>query len=201
MLRRWGWLKVLLTGGLVMGIPFRLVIAGPAGLARTSTEKFCISCHEMRDNNYAEFKGTIHDINRTGVRAICTDCHVPHEPMALIKRKMMASFELYHAAVGTIDTREKFEAHRYELALKVWQRMKDTDSLECRNCHVRSSMSKDLQSESAQARHAKADAEGMTCIDCHFAIAHDEPEGPLGPRDLPVNGVMPKKAPAKPVSP
>jgi cytochrome c-type protein NapC len=67
-----------------------LVIGGAAGLAWTNTESFCIGCHEMRDNVYAEFKGTIHDTNRTGVRAICSDCHVPREPGALIKRKMRA---------------------------------------------------------------------------------------------------------------
>jgi cytochrome c-type protein NapC len=191
-IRSWSWFRIIFVGMVFLLIAMTLVIGGAAGLAWTETESFCISCHEMRDNNYAEYKGTIHDTNRTGVRAICSDCHVPHAPLALIKRKIMATFELYHKVAGTIDTRQKFEAHRYELALKVWQRMKDTDSLECRNCHVRSSMSKDLQSENAQRRHAKADAEGMTCIDCHFGIAHTEPEGPLGPRDLPVNGVPPK---------
>src|SRR5665647_2421454 len=54
-----------------------LVFAGAAGLAWTSTEEFCTGCHEMKDNVYAEYKGTIHDQNRTGVRAICPDCHVP----------------------------------------------------------------------------------------------------------------------------
>jgi cytochrome c-type protein NapC len=44
-------------------------------------------------------------------------------------------------------------------------------------------MSTELQSEKAQARHKKAKAEGLTCIDCHFGIAHKEPEGP-GPREL-----------------
>jgi len=185
-LRSWGWFRIFWVSLLAL-----LVVGGAAGLAWTSTETFCISCHEMRENVYAEYKGTIHDTNRSGVRAICTDCHVPHEPIALIKRKFAATGELYHAMLGTINTREKFEARRYQMALHVWQRMKDTDSLECRNCHVRSSMSSDLQSERAQKRHAKADAEGMTCIDCHFGIAHNEPEGPLGPRDLPVRGRMP----------
>jgi len=191
LLRRWGWFRSLTVFVLVMLIAMSLVVGGAAGLAWTETQEFCISCHEMRDNVYKEYKGSIHDTNRSGVRAICTNCHVPHEPVALIKRKFAATFELYHKLVGTIDTREKFEAHRYQLALKVWQRMKDTDSLECRNCHVRSSMSAELQSARAQKRHTKADAEGMTCIDCHFGIAHNEPEGPLGPRDLPVRGRMP----------
>jgi cytochrome c-type protein NapC len=44
-------------------------------------------------------------------------------------------------------------------------------------------MSVDLQSAKAKVRHAKGKAEGMTCIECHFAIAHKEPEGP-GPAEL-----------------
>jgi cytochrome c-type protein NapC len=157
--------------------------AGAAGLAWTNTEGFCIGCHEMRDNVYAEFKDTIHDKNRSGVRAICSDCHVPREPGAMLVRKMRATFELWGHFTGVIDTKEKFEAHRYMLAKRVWTRMKQTDSLECRNCHKRESMSTDLQSEKAQARHKKADAEGLTCIDCHFGIAHKEPDGP-GPQEL-----------------
>jgi cytochrome c-type protein NapC len=160
-----------------------LVVAGAAGLAWTSTEKFCIGCHEMRDNVFAEYKDTIHDKNRSGVRAVCPDCHVPREPVPLILRKMAASFEVWGHLTGVIDTKEKFAAHRSALAQKVWRRMKLTDSLECRNCHKADSMSSELQSEKAQARHAKARAEGTTCIDCHFGIAHKEPDGP-GPKEL-----------------
>jgi cytochrome c-type protein NapC len=160
-----------------------LMTAGAAGLAWTNTEKFCIGCHEMRDNVYAEYKGTIHDTNRTGVRAICSDCHVPRPPVDLIKRKMRASFELWGHFRGVIDTKEKFESHRSMLAQRVWRRMKETDSLECRNCHHADKMDMEKQSEKAQARHAKGKAEGKTCIDCHFGIAHKEPDGP-GPAEM-----------------
>jgi len=171
---------VLLVGLLLSAI---LMVAGAAGLAWTNTEKFCIGCHEMKDNVYAEFKGTIHDTNRSGVRAICSDCHVPREPIPLIKRKFRATFELWGHFVGAVDTKEKFEAHRYMLAQRVWKRMKETDSLECRNCHHTEAMDSEKQSEKARARHVKAKAEGKTCIDCHFGIAHKEPDGP-GPQEL-----------------
>lgn len=163
-----------------------LLAGGAAGLAWTNTESFCISCHEMRDNVYAEFKDTIHDKNRSGVRAICADCHVPREPGPMLVRKMRATFELYGWLTGKIDTKEKFEAQRYDMAKRVWVRMKETDSLECRNCHIESSMSVDLQSEKAKSRHEKGKAEGKTCIDCHFGIAHKEPDGP-GPQELKVS--------------
>lgn len=169
---------------LVLFVVGLLMAAGAAGLAWTNTEKFCIGCHEMRDNVYAEFKDTIHDKNRSGVRAICPDCHVPRQPGAMLKRKMEASFELYgHFISGVIDSKEKFQARRAEMAKKVWARMKKTDSLECRNCHHEDAMSSDKQSEKAQTRHAKGKKEGMTCIDCHYGIAHQEPEGP-GPQEM-----------------
>jgi len=163
-----------------------LMAGGAAGLAWTNTEKFCIGCHEMKDNSYAEFKGTVHDTNRSGVRAICSDCHVPREPGPMLIRKAYATFELYGWLTGKIDTPEEFEAHRYEMAKRVWIRMKETDSLECRNCHQREAMSTEKQTEKAQARHVKGDKEGLTCIDCHFGIAHKEPDGP-GPQELKVS--------------
>jgi cytochrome c-type protein NapC len=167
---------VLLLGGVMLA-------AGAAGLAWTNTEGFCIGCHEMRDNVYAEFKGTIHDTNRSGVRAICSDCHVPREPVPMLRRKVAATFELWGHLTGKIDTKEKFEKHRYELAKNVWTTMIRNDSHECRNCHKAESMNSELQSEKARARHAKAKAEGLTCIRCHFGIAHKEPDGP-GPMEL-----------------
>ena len=172
-------LVVLVFSGLMM-------MVGATGLAWTNTEKFCIGCHEMRDNVYAEFKGTIHDTNRSGVRAVCSDCHVPREPGPMLVRKVQATFELWgHFVTGVIDTKEKFEAHRYDMAKRVWIRMKETDSLECRNCHKDESMSVALQSDRAKARHAKGKHDGKTCIDCHFGIAHKEPDGP-GPQELQV---------------
>ncbi len=178
------WLVTLGLAATALVVAGILMTAGAAGLAWTNTEAFCISCHEMKNNVYAEYKGTIHDQNRTGVRAICSDCHVPREPVAMIKRKMMASLELYgHFISHSIDTPEKFEAKRYELATHVWTRMKETDSQECRNCHNEAKMSVDLQSAKAQARHAKGKTENLTCIDCHFGIAHKEPEGP-GPQEM-----------------
>ncbi|MCW5634050.1 MAG: NapC/NirT family cytochrome c [Rubrivivax sp.] len=171
----------------VMALTVLASIGGAAGLAWTNTEEFCIGCHEMRDNVYAEFKGTIHDTNRTGVRAVCSDCHVPREPGPMLARKMRATFELWGHLRGIIDTKEKFESHRAMLAQRVWQRMKETDSHECRNCHRAENMKPELQSEKARARHAKAKNEGQTCIDCHYGIAHTEPEGP-GPQEMKVSG-------------
>jgi len=141
-------------------------------LEATNTIEFCTGCHEMRDNVYEEYKGTIHDSNRTGVRAVCPDCHVPKDWVHKIARKIQASNEVYHWLRGTVDTKEKFEAHRMELATHVWKTMKDSNSRECRNCHSFAAMNSSKQSPRAQKNHAQAQQEGKTCIDCHKGIAH-----------------------------
>ena len=179
--QRWKLVFALLAGLFLFSVS--VGIAGAYVLAYTSTEKFCVGCHEM-SYNYAEYKGTIHDTNRTGVRAICTDCHVPHEPGPLVLAKIKATKDLYYTYISpSIDTKEKFEAKRPEMAQRVWRAMKANDSQGCRSCHREDKMSVELQTPKAKVRHAKGKAEGKTCIECHFAIAHKEPEGP-GPAEL-----------------
>ena len=93
-------------------------------LEATNSMEFCISCHEMRDTVYKELQTTIHFKNRSGVTAKCSDCHVPHEWFYKMRRKIQASNEVLHKVLGTIDTPEKFETHRLELAERVWASMK-----------------------------------------------------------------------------
>ena len=126
-------LGVLVMAGFVAGVIFWGGFN--TALELTNTETFCTGCHEMRDNVFAELKSTIHFTNRSGVRASCPDCHVPHNWTDKIARKMQASKEVWGKIFGTIDTREKFVDHRLELALHEWARFKANDSLECRNCH------------------------------------------------------------------
>jgi cytochrome c-type protein NapC len=168
-------LLTLLAGGFVAGIVFwggfNTVIEA------TNTEAFCIGCHEMRDNVYEEYKKTIHYSNRTGVRAVCSDCHVPKEWGPKMLRKIQASRELYGKVTGTIDTREKFEAKRLSLAENEWKRMKANDSLECRNCHSLVSMDSEKQKQRARKQHEMAVRDKNTCIDCHKGIAHQKPKG------------------------
>ncbi|ARJ65135.1 Denitrification system component NirT [Magnetospirillum sp. ME-1] len=140
----------------------------------TNTLSFCISCHEMKDTVYKEYVGTVHYANRSGVRAVCSDCHVPHPWVYKIIRKIQASGELYHKVMGSVDTPEKFEAKRLELAKRVWSTMRSTGSRECRNCHSFEAMSKDAQKNTAWRRHSSADEKGKTCIDCHKGIAHKD---------------------------
>jgi len=141
--------------------------------------EFCAhTCHEM-NTVYEEYKTTVHYKNASGVRAICPDCHVPKEWGPKMARKIQASFnELPKKIMGTIDTPEKFKAHRLELAENVWAVMKSTDSRECRNCHAFTTMELAKQSKSAQKKHSpeRQQEKHETCIDCHKGIAHELPE-------------------------
>ncbi|CSA55620.1 periplasmic nitrate reductase%2C cytochrome c-type protein [Vibrio cholerae] len=125
----------------------------------------------------AEIQETIHYSNRSGVRAICSDCHVPHEWTDKIVRKVQASKELVAHFIGTIDTPEKFQARRAHLAEREWARLKKNDSLECRNCHQFNYMDFSEQSSRAAKQHSTALASGeKTCVDCHKGIAHNLPD-------------------------
>jgi nitrate/TMAO reductase-like tetraheme cytochrome c subunit len=85
---------------------------------------------------------------------------------------------LFHKALGTIDTREKFEAKRLELAKNVWASMEASDSRECRNCHSLEAMDLESQGRSVSKKHTleRNLEKGKTCIDCHKGVAHELPE-------------------------
>jgi cytochrome c-type protein NapC len=147
------------------------------GLEATNTMDFCIGCHEMRDNVYVEYKKTIHYTNRTGVRAVCSDCHVPKDWTHKMIRKIQASKEVWGKITGVIDTPEKFATHRLQMAESEWARMKANDSRECRNCHSFDAMDVEKQKLRGAKMHKIGLAEKKTCIDCHKGIAHTKPKG------------------------
>ena len=142
----------------------------------SNTEDFCISCHEMNEFIYTDFKNSVHYTNASGVRATCPDCHVPREWHNMVIRKVGASNELFHWLAGSINTREKFVGKRQQLAEHVWAAMQANDSLECRNCHQLTAMSSNEQSAGAWDAHQRAEQQQLTCIDCHKGIAHPLPE-------------------------
>ena len=165
----------LTVGGFIAGVIFWGGFN--TALEASNTETFCISCHEMEDNVYAELRDTIHFSNRSGVRATCPDCHVPHDWTRKIARKTQATKEVWGKIFQTINTREKFLAKRRELAEHEWARLKANDSLECRNCHNFDFMDFTLQSPRASQQHSTTLASGdKTCIDCHKGIAHRLPD-------------------------
>jgi nitrate/TMAO reductase-like tetraheme cytochrome c subunit len=156
-------------------------------IEETSTNKFCAAaCHEM-NISFVEYQQSPHAHNRTGVTATCSQCHIPQASMiAKVLRKSQAGWtDVVGKMSGVIDTPEKFEAHRKEMAETVWAYMKKSDSRECRFCHDRIAMDPEKQGKMAQRKHAAAVTEGKTCIECHQGIAHNLPKEPDEPAEQP----------------
>lgn len=168
---RWSVFSLLILGG-IGGVIFWGGFN--TAMEQTNRLEFCISCHSM-SKPYEEYKKSPHYANASGVRAICSDCHVPKDWTAKLVRKIQATGELWHHFNGKLSTPEKFEEHRKELASRVWATMKANDSRECRNCHSYESMAFHKQSSRAREKMEPALKNGETCIDCHKGIAHTLP--------------------------
>lgn len=171
---RWSLATLLIVGGLG-----GVIFWGGFNTFMEYTNRldFCISCHSM-SKPYEEYQKSAHFSNPSGVRAICSDCHVPKDWTAKLVRKIQATGELYHHFMGKLSTPEKFDTHRKELAERVWATMKANNSRECRNCHAYETMAFHKQSARAKEKMETAAKNGETCIDCHKGIAHALP-----PRD------------------
>ncbi|MCW8963862.1 MAG: NapC/NirT family cytochrome c [Gammaproteobacteria bacterium] len=189
--RKFGLMSRKVVLGTTLGAALFFMIVGVifwggfnTAMEVTNTMDFCISCHEMEENVYQEYKKTIHFTNRSGVQASCSDCHVPDPWIHKVVRKVQASRELYHKALGSIDTPEKFDNKRLQLAKNVWKAMKATDSRECRNCHDFNSMKPEDQKKRSRKQHINGMKAGNTCIDCHKGIAHTKVHDKLTDEEL-----------------
>jgi nitrate/TMAO reductase-like tetraheme cytochrome c subunit len=140
------------------------------------SEAFCTSCHSMNAPRQ-ELAHTVHYQNRFGIRAGCADCHVAPTFVAGLIDHMKGTTQVLGWLTGELDTPAKFEAHRLELAQKVWQEFKGNDSAECRSCHTPAAMNLSKQPADAASAHSTLATSGLTCIDCHRGVAHTLPTG------------------------
>ncbi|MDP3961717.1 MAG: NapC/NirT family cytochrome c [Pseudorhodobacter sp.] len=182
---KWGVLVIFIVGAIIGMVA---LFGGHAALQYSESTEFCTSCHEMRDNVYAEYIETPHFSNASGVQAGCADCHVPKPFIPMVIDHYQALGELYHWAIGTIDTPEKFESHRLELAQSVWDDMLASDSRECRACHVAERIDYSVMEPAGAKEMQDGLAKGDTCISCHKGIAHTMPASALA---APTDGTAP----------
>lgn len=163
---------VMLAGLLVYGLAFYPLMEA------TNSTRFCVSCHSMQATVYKEYKTSLHYTNASGVRAGCPDCHVPKQLGPKLVAKVLAAKDVWHELLGTIDTPEKFEAHRWRMANIVWAKLERTDSATCRSCHTWDSMNLEEQDRIGRRKHRSAVEEGKTCIECHKGLVHKLPKDP-----------------------
>lgn len=149
------------------------VVGTQQTLHATSTTEFCISCHEMNDNIFESYKQSVHYSNHSGVRAECSDCHMPREFFPKIGRKIEASRELWGNITGIISTPEKYDERRPHMVEVEHARMASNNFQVCRNCHNFESQKSDLNVAKA---HLMLIENKTACIDCHQSPGHKPPQ-------------------------
>lgn len=170
-------LSLVVIGGL-LGVGG--VIAFDTTMHATSTDEFCVSCHELEVNTLPQFMRSSHYTNAAGASATCADCHIPKEFVPKMIRKIEAAREVYGHFTGVIDTPEKYAAHAPAMKAREIARIKANDSQECRNCHTADRMLLAAQTAKAREYHQAMQTNDKTCIDCHAGIAHPENTGVAG---------------------
>lgn len=166
----------LLVIGLALGVGG--ILAFNATMHATNTDEFCVSCHEQKDNSLVMLQKTRHYSNVSGNSAGCSDCHVPHEFVPKMIRKIQAAREVWGHITGIIDTPEKYAAHAPHMKKKEIDRIRANSSQECRNCHEVQQMDLGLQSATARQFHQAMQDNDKTCIDCHAGLAHNPADMP-----------------------
>lgn len=172
------WLLGIPLGGFVAFV-LGAVALGTTNyvLHETSTTEFCYACHSHESFIKPEYEASSHFSNVAGVRAGCSDCHLPHDNwFELVWTKAVVSLDIIPELAGKLDTAEKYEEHRAEMAESVWRQFKENDSRFCRSCHSIDAMDLESQERRTARQHSRAVENGETCIDCHYGIVHAEPE-------------------------
>jgi nitrate/TMAO reductase-like tetraheme cytochrome c subunit len=171
---RWSVLSLLVVG-LIVGAG--AVIGTQVMVAATGTNEFCGgACHSMQWVD-REYKQSVHYVNRTGVRAQCHDCHIPHRYPALLFYKAKAGIkDAIGEMRGVISTQEKFEKERLRMAQHVWAEFKETNAENCRTCHVFTAETLAKQQEMVRPMHQAVIEGAAVCTDCHKGVAHTAPK-------------------------
>ena len=163
---------VTLIVGVALGVA---AVASFEGVMHaTSTEDFCgSSCHEM-EAPLQSLQQTAHYSNSHGIGVTCADCHIPREFGPKMLRKIEASREVWGHVTGLIDTPKKYAAHRPAMRERELNRLRASDSRECRNCHRLDRMDFAAQDRAVRRYHRAMKSRDKTCVDCHEGIAHPE---------------------------
>lgn len=159
-----------------------LVIGGICGLVasygthfaleKTSSQGFCVLCHEM-DPMVIAYRSDAHGgFGSVGASAQCVDCHLPHDGLltyifAKAKNGVVEGAIHFFGNTDKIDWQEKIK-HRQEYVF-------DKGCLKCHGNILDFSLSK----ESVQAKkmhmhyvNLKGTQKEIKCASCHFDAGH-----------------------------
>lgn len=162
-------LGIILLVGMLIGV--FSTVSFDRTMEVVGSNEFCIGCHEMQAHPYQEYLQSSHYSNDSGFQATCSDCHTPKAFLPMMVRKIEASKEVYGNLMGVIDTPEKYEARRLQMAETEWARMRGQKSVTCLECHNPAQMQKPYMA----TFHVSSFDDGKACIDCHKGIVHKTP--------------------------
>lgn len=170
--------KVTIAAFVVGGVIGLGVALGAEQMDRmTSTDEFCTSCHSMQ-TYIAEaeaYETSVHRTTRSGVQPGCGDCHIPEGlVVATYTHAVNGISDLWGQITHDYEDPAVWDAEKGRLAhaARLWFR--ETDSATCRGCHVEAAIMPERKR--GQRQHKEARKTGMTCIDCHYNLVHDEIE-------------------------
>ena len=170
--------KMVVIAFIVGGIAGIIVALGAEEMDRlTTTDAFCTSCHAMQTYiaDSETYKTSSHQITTSGVRPGCADCHIPTGLVAATYIHIVNGIsDLWGQIRYDYENSEVWDAEKARLAYAARDWFRDSDSVTCRGCHEETSIKP--QRKRGQRQHTEARETGMTCIDCHYNLVHEEIE-------------------------
>ncbi|MEG1832347.1 MAG: NapC/NirT family cytochrome c [Burkholderiaceae bacterium] len=170
------WMLILGLGLGVAGVGVTTEMVHWSG----STQFCSTACHNMTWVAEAYQRGA-HAKTPSGVTAGCADCHIPYESsspnpfqyVALLAYKAKAGArDVYHTALGTISTEQKWEANRERLSTGVEEWMVSNKFMTCRGCHDLEKMSGKNNPMTVELHASILKQDGFNCLQCHQGVGH-----------------------------
>lgn len=173
--------KTAVVAFIAGGIAGIVIALGAEEMDRaTSTDEFCTSCHTTQTYiaQSEAYLTSTHQTTTSGVRPGCADCHIPKGLIpATYTHIVNGVSDLWGQATHDYTDVRVWNAQKARLAYAARDWFRENDSGTCRTCHEQSSIKP--QRKRGQRQHKEALETGMTCIDCHYNLVHEEIE----PRD------------------
>lgn len=155
-------------GGVFAGILFSLVVY--EGLHRTSDDKFCVVCHEMKPMVAAYHTDVHGGAGKSGIKASCVTCHLPHDNViAYIATK---------ARNGVVEGAIHFFGNPDAIDWQANREKRDhfVKDEGCISCHTNYTTNTNI-SEKGRKMHAhyvslQNTDQKIGCASCHVEVGH-----------------------------
>ena len=155
--------------GLVLGVALMVLL--DAGVRKTSTNDYCMSCHVHTDADLA-WKQSSHYNNPSGTKTDCAACHLPPKGQGYYAAKVKTGLK----DLWAYWTKDKDELD-FESKKDLDHAVKIVYNASCKECHVNlfpSGISDD--GVIAHLYYEEKEKElGLQCISCHLDAGHFNP--------------------------